>query len=163
MTYKNWLKRQLRKLDTLDDELDENQYDDLREVIYESARRASLEGNVEAIQACKMRHGGAAPDLVREVLAECLATIENQTPTHLTPPVVAKKLSVSRDTVLNWIRNGELKASNIAQRGKRPRYRITPEALAKFEQMRNPEPRQARRGSKYNQPPTLITRFSTDQ
>jgi excisionase family DNA binding protein len=44
---------------------------------------------------------------------------------------IADKLQVHRDTVVNWIRKGELLAINIAMSGK-PRYRITQEALDGF-------------------------------
>jgi len=50
-----------------------------------------------------------------------------------TPPAVAKSWHVSRDTVLGWIKSGELVAVNLAKPGsKRPRYRIDPADLQAF-------------------------------
>jgi excisionase family DNA binding protein len=49
-----------------------------------------------------------------------------------TPPEVAKLMRVSRDKVLDWIRDGQLPALNVAKPGRRPRYRITDEGLELF-------------------------------
>lgn len=47
---------------------------------------------------------------------------------------VAERFQVSRDTVLGWIRSGELPALNVAPAGCRKKhYRISPEAVTKFE------------------------------
>lgn len=56
----------------------------------------------------------------------------------LTPPQIAKQLRVSHDKVLDWIRRGELKASNLAT-GARPRYVVTPDELAAFLKRREPQ------------------------
>jgi excisionase family DNA binding protein len=54
-------------------------------------------------------------------------------PKALTPPEVADHLRVSSDKVLAWIRSGELRAINVAQKlGGRPRYRITADDYAAF-------------------------------
>jgi excisionase family DNA binding protein len=63
---------------------------------------------------------------------------------------VAERYSVTEHTVLGWIRSGELKAVNVGRRpgGKKPRWRITPEALEAFEALRTPvgpAPRTSRR------------------
>ena len=56
---------------------------------------------------------------------------------NLTPPEVAKRYGVATTKVLLWIRTGELAALNFANRGcTRPRYSITPEAIAAFEESR---------------------------
>ena len=50
------------------------------------------------------------------------------------PPAIAKRLGVKPERVIAWIRAGKLQAMNVASPGCiRPRYRITPEALADFE------------------------------
>lgn len=56
----------------------------------------------------------------------------------LTPPDIAKAWGVSPDKVLAWIRNGELKAINVATKVglSRPRYKIDPKDLAAFEERR---------------------------
>lgn len=53
--------------------------------------------------------------------------------TWVSPPELAKQLGVSAETVLHWIRNGELRAANLAKRNNgRPRWRISPEWLNEF-------------------------------
>jgi hypothetical protein len=60
---------------------------------------------------------------------------------NFTPPEVARRYRVATKKVLAWIRKGELRALNLANRGcSRPRYSITPEALAEFERARTVVP-----------------------
>ena len=55
-------------------------------------------------------------------------------PPTYSPPQVARRLGCKPEKVIAWIRAGRLQAMNIASEGCiRPRYRITPEALAEFE------------------------------
>ena len=55
--------------------------------------------------------------------------------TYLTPPQLAEIYGVKPAKILAWISSGELAALNLAARGtSRPRYRISPEAIAQFEQ-----------------------------
>lgn len=64
---------------------------------------------------------------------------------------VAERYAVSIPTVLAWISSNELRAVNVARsRGKRPTWRITPEALDAFELIRTPAPAapRAQRGRK---------------
>lgn len=49
----------------------------------------------------------------------------------LTPPEVGKMLGADPATVINWIRSGQLKASNLAT-GARPRFVIRPADLDRF-------------------------------
>lgn len=61
--------------------------------------------------------------------------------TWLTPPRLAKQLGVSCEKVLTWIRNGELRAINVAERlSGRPRWRISPAALEEFCKRRESSP-----------------------
>jgi len=55
---------------------------------------------------------------------------------------VCERYEVSEHTVLSWIRAGELRAVNVGRRSgaKKPRWRITQEALEAFEQLRTPTP-----------------------
>ena len=44
---------------------------------------------------------------------------------YVTPPRLAKRLAVSPEKVLGWIRRGELRAVDVADKqGGRPRWRI---------------------------------------
>lgn len=59
---------------------------------------------------------------------------------HLTPPAIAGRLGVAAETVIGWIRSGELAAANVARRGcRRPRYRVAPENLKAFLAARRPD------------------------
>jgi excisionase family DNA binding protein len=73
----------------------------------------------------------------------------------LTPPQLAKKFAVSVEKVLAWIRNGELRAVNVAQTvSGRPRWRISPAALEAFIRRREsaapPPPRTYHRSYDWN-------------
>jgi hypothetical protein len=58
---------------------------------------------------------------------------------HLTPPKIATRLGVAPETVIGWIRDGELIASNVAKRScRRPRYRVDPADLEAFLATRRP-------------------------
>lgn len=67
----------------------------------------------------------------------------------LTVRDVCDRYGVTEHTVLGWIRSGELKAINVGRRvgARKPRWRITAEALAAFEQLRTvtPPPRRTQR------------------
>ena len=62
---------------------------------------------------------------------------------------ICDRYSVAEHTVLNWIKGGELRAINVGRTAgtKKPRWRITAEALATFELLRTttPPPQRARR------------------
>lgn len=67
-----------------------------------------------------------------------------------TTKAIAKRYTVSVETVLKWIKAGELKAVNVSRsaRSGKPRYRVSDAALAEFEQARSaavPTPKPARR------------------
>jgi excisionase family DNA binding protein len=55
---------------------------------------------------------------------------------------IAERHAVSEHTVLGWIHAGELRAVNVGRKpcGKKPRWRITQEALEAFEAKRTPTP-----------------------
>ena len=51
-----------------------------------------------------------------------------------------RRYAVTSHTVLGWIRSGELRAINVGRRpgARKPRWRITADALAAFESLRTP-------------------------
>lgn len=56
----------------------------------------------------------------------------------LSPPQIARARGVRVAKVIHWIRTGELEAINLAsRRDGRPRWRISPEALARFDAARS--------------------------
>jgi excisionase family DNA binding protein len=84
--------------------------------------------------------------------------VTSDTP-YLTPPQLAKRLGVSPDKVCVWIRRGELRAVNVADRPNgRPRWRIAPLDIATFEARRSaqPEAKSPRRCQKRD---TEVTEF----
>lgn len=60
----------------------------------------------------------------------------------LTVRDVCKHYAVSEGTCLTWIRNGSLRAFSVSRNtgAKKPRWRITEEALTAFEALRTPTP-----------------------
>ncbi len=67
-----------------------------------------------------------------------------------TVKALCERYSVTEGTVLTWIRSGELKAINVGKRfgAKKPRWRVTQEAISAFELRRAtspPVPRAPRR------------------
>jgi hypothetical protein len=52
-----------------------------------------------------------------------------------TPRALADRYGTTTQTILNWIRRGELKAINIGRtpNGRKPRWRISEAAVAEFE------------------------------
>ncbi len=65
-----------------------------------------------------------------------------------TPPQIARRYGIGLPKVLGWIKRGELRAVNVADRADgQPRFRVSPTDLAIFEQRRSatPEPKVTRR------------------
>jgi excisionase family DNA binding protein len=70
---------------------------------------------------------------------------------YLSPPAVARRLGVKPEKIIGWIRAGELRAADLAQRrGGRPRYRVNETDLEAFLARRSvtPLPRTRRRARK---------------
>jgi hypothetical protein len=55
---------------------------------------------------------------------------------------VAERYCVCDHTVLGWIKRGELRAINVGRHlnARKPRWRITEQALQEFERLRTPTP-----------------------
>jgi excisionase family DNA binding protein len=70
---------------------------------------------------------------------------------------VCERYGVGEHTVLGWIASGELRAINVGRRSgaKKPRWRITQEALEAFEAQRTPTP-PAPRTRRRKRPPGVI-------
>lgn len=54
-----------------------------------------------------------------------------------TPREVAQARGVGINKVHTWIRSGQLEAVNVSEGNARPRWRITPDALAAFDHKRS--------------------------
>jgi excisionase family DNA binding protein len=70
---------------------------------------------------------------------------------------IQERYGVTDHTVLGWIRSGELRAINVGRRpgARKPRWRITQEALEDFEARRAPTP-PAPRARRKRQPAGVI-------
>ena len=77
--------------------------------------------------------GKPGPAIVR--LLEALNAIPETD--YLTPPEIAEQLGSSPETVIGWIKSGQLKGSNLAT-DHRPRYVVTPDDLTEFLKSRQP-------------------------
>ena len=63
-------------------------------------------------------------------------------PTTLNPASIAKRYGCKNDTVISWIKSGELRAIDVSSpESTRPRYRIDPDDLAAFENRRSVQAR----------------------
>lgn len=72
---------------------------------------------------------------------------------YITPVEYAKRLGVAPERVRAWIRKGTLRAVNVGDGVLRSRFRISPDAIAEFEERRSgkvpePPPRQRRTDAK---------------
>jgi excisionase family DNA binding protein len=72
---------------------------------------------------------------------------------------LCERYGVTVHTVLGWIRAGELRAINVGRRhsARKPRWRITEEALTAFELARTPSPPAPRR--RRNKRPAEVIQF----
>ena len=69
---------------------------------------------------------------------------------------LCKRYGVGEHTVLAWIHTGELKAVDVSRnRGPKPRWRVTQEALDAFEALRTPCPPPPRTRRRKRQPETI--------
>lgn len=69
---------------------------------------------------------------------------------------LCERYCVGEHTVLAWIRSGELRAIDVSRnRGGKPRWRVTPEALEAFELIRTPSPPPPRKRRR-KQPPDVV-------
>lgn len=74
----------------------------------------------------------------------------------LTPDDVAQRYSVGVRTVAGWIEAGELRAVNVSRspRSKKPRWRVTAEAIEEFELRRAATPAQLTTRARRKRPAT---------
>jgi hypothetical protein len=79
---------------------------------------------------------------------------------YLTPPELAKLWRCKAETILGFIKSGELEAVNLARKSaKRPRWRISPDAIRAFEHGRAAGERPAHVARRRRQPPGIIPFF----
>ncbi len=75
-----------------------------------------------------------------------------------TPPLAAKLLVVNVGKILDWIANGELRASNVGN-GSRPRWRIMPDDLQAFLDRRAAKPPTAKSTRRRRKQPAGVIEF----
>jgi len=84
-------------------------------------------------------------DKIANALGQAMFKMPSDPDRFLTPPEIARRLRVSPEKVLGWIRRAELTAINVSN-ATRPRYRISPESLERFLRSREvPSPPARRR------------------
>jgi hypothetical protein len=144
--FRRWLQAEIRWLQGHEAADDEQLFYDAAGILDEARKKAAALGLPEVAELCRCRARAVAPITAQRSLSAALAALPS-TDKHLTPPQVAKRYGVSPATVRGWIESGELKATNTAARGKRPRHRITPDALTEFDLKRRTDesPKQPRR------------------
>jgi hypothetical protein len=77
-----------------------------------------------------------------------------------TPPEVARRYRVKPDTVIDWIKSGELRAIDVSRPGsQRPRFRIDPADLVAFENKRLAKPQSAPKARRRAKDPQVIEFF----
>lgn len=77
-----------------------------------------------------------------------------------TVPQLADEYGVTQHTVLGWIRSGELAAVNVARKsGGRPQWRISREAIERFEAGRTATPKPAATKTRRQKSPEVIEFF----
>ncbi len=80
----------------------------------------------------------------------------------LTPAQLAEKWQVKTDTVQSLIHSGQLRAFNVGTLGaKKPRWRISPDAIVEFENLRRagPRPTTQRKPRRQSQPSDFVEYF----
>jgi hypothetical protein len=154
--FRRWLQAEIRWLQTHEAADDLQLFYDAAGVLDEARQKATALGLPEVAKLCRCRAKAVAPITAQESLSAALAALPRNK--LLSVPDVAKRYSVSPETVRRWIVTGELKASNIANKGKRPRHRIAPDALAEFDAKRgNLAPLPAKRRGRSQDP--IVTRY----
>lgn len=75
---------------------------------------------------------------------------------------IQRRYGVTEHTILGWIRAGELRAINVGRKSgaKKPRWRISEQALAAFEALRTPTP-PVPRGRRRKRPDDVIEFYKT--
>jgi len=66
----------------------------------------------------------------------------------MTPPALAQRWGCKPSTILTMLRRGELRGFTLGRGRRRPRWRISPEAVAAYEAGRPPAPAKTRRRKK---------------
>jgi excisionase family DNA binding protein len=129
--YRKWLSQAFDAVKRwLEQELDESDEQFCAAVVNRASKLARRlgAGHIAAPHVEKSSHEHAMA-----LLGRLLAWIKAQKPTgSWTTDSIAKWMKVSPDKVRGWIRSGELKATNVAKPGNKPKYRIDPADFDSF-------------------------------
>ena len=114
-TYRRWLESQLKYVEKIDQHPAPQYHhnEELRQIITEASQRASVVGLPAAVHACDIRTGPIAPNVAREVLAACLATIDLVDDQPLTVSQAAERFNVSKRTLYRLVESGDLPCQRI--------------------------------------------------
>jgi excisionase family DNA binding protein len=134
MEYANWLRAQLRHVEKIDKhpEPQFQHYEDLRQIIMESRQRASVGGLPDAVRACEVVAGAIAPKVAREIIAACLAAVDERSGHEsehapLTVPQAAKRFNINLRTLYQLCQHGKVPCSRIGKA-----IRIMPSDLQRY-------------------------------
>lgn len=146
---RRWLKATIAELNRLEayPDLPFHVFEEAAEVVRQAGRHAALLGYAAVARRCAdCTTDALALSTARAELAACVAAVDckAEKPDALNAAQVAKTLAVRKQKVLDWIRSGELRASNVGS-GYQPRWRITRADLDVFLAGRNPTPRPSKR------------------
>lgn len=144
---RQWIHAQLETIDPRAGEASAEYADVVREL-----KIRTLEFNPTlslSLPILDKKYAASAVGQLRRVLEE-IETPSVPDGDVLDPPDVARLMECSPDTVREWIRSGQLRASNVAS-GNRPRWKIKRSDLETFLQTRQanpaPAPRERRRNN----------------
>jgi hypothetical protein len=131
--FKNWLRKQIKWLKASNSlELNETELEQGYSLIDEAYDYAN---ELDLTKCMGIVSSRRSPSIA---LRECLAAIP-ESKTVLTPPEIAEQLGTAPETVIGWIKSGQLKGANLAT-DHRPRYVVDPVDLAAFLKSRQPQP-----------------------
>lgn len=141
--FRAWLLEKQDELNAMHDwEPDDQAWEASAIIVHEAGLLAARLGLTELYQTSRRFRSSVTTRDALAYLSDCLKGLPKEKADSYTPPQAARILGVNPDKVLNWIRSGELRASNLAKRqGGRPKYRIAEEDLQAFKNRRAVQPR----------------------
>lgn len=134
MILRQLLERADKRLRELHDE-DGNRFVFTLHVIDRAHKLALKHGAADAAKIVENITGPLSPRAGRRLLAAMMVTLTDK-PDILDPVQVAKEAKVSPDTVRNWIRTKQLRATNIGNK-ERARWKIQRSELERFLRLRS--------------------------
>jgi excisionase family DNA binding protein len=135
------MKKQLKAIAAQLSQIDESEDITSAPFLLRQARHIALDhGNGDAARLCRMPHGLISIMEAREIVASMIGLCKEPESNTLTVKQAAASIKVSQDTVRQWIKSGELKASNVGKGRSKGRYVIQMNDWESFLDRRKTEP-----------------------